>query len=615
MNKENIGQNKYHHKYGVLSNMWYILTNMFLHEPFFYLLVPLGMLSTSVMKYLWTFTSKFVIDLITNEQTSQSLYFLIVLFAIIQLSVTMLDTYFANEIFWRYIHTRFEMMYEKNRKIMSMDYQYLEDADIMDCYQKADNACNTNREGIEGMMHVIVNFSINFVAALAGIVIFSTLSPAIVFVMAVLAVINFMIQNYANKKAKKTVWDSLATWGRKHDYMQKTTTDFASAKEVRMYALREWLLKKYRQLNEIRYKAQKENEKILFSSTLSYNILWAAAQIFLYVWLIQNVISKKLTVGEFTLYLTSAVTLFESLKRVLTEISNLFSRSLEVDDFRSFLNIQCNETDQGEQVPDKNEYSFTFHNVSFQYPKSKKYALKGLNLTIKAGERLAVVGLNGAGKSTMIKLLLRLYEPTEGEILLNGVDIKKYNKQSYYRLFAPVFQDFSIFAFPINENVSMKSPKETEKERAEQALIKAGLEEKITELPKGSDTELLKIIYEDGTDLSGGEKQKLALARALYKNAPVVVLDEPTAALDALAESRLYQDFDKLIGEKTAIYISHRLSSTKFCSKVAMFQDGELTEYGTHKSLLELNEAYAKLFHLQAQYYVEDEKKEAAFHE
>ena len=146
MNKENIGQNKYHHKYGVLSNMWYILTNMFLHEPFFYLLVSLGMLSTSVMKYLWTFTSKFVIDLITNEQTSQSLYFLIVLFAIIQLSVTMLDTYFANEIFWRYIHTRFEMMYEKNRKIMSMDYQYLEDADIMDCYQKADNACNTNTE-------------------------------------------------------------------------------------------------------------------------------------------------------------------------------------------------------------------------------------------------------------------------------------------------------------------------------------------------------------------------------------------------------------------------------------------------------------------------------------
>ena len=275
----------------------------------------------------------------------------------------------------------------------------------------------------------------------------------------------------------------------------------------------------------------------------------------MYVWLIQNVISKKLTVGEFTLYLTSAVTLFESLKRVLAEISNLFSRSLEVDDFRSFLNIQCNETDQGEQVPDRKKYSFTFHNVSFQYPKSEKFALKGLNLTIKAGERLAVVGLNGAGKSTMIKLLLRLYEPTEGEILLNGVDIKKYNKQSYYRLFAPVFQDFSIFAFPINENVSMKSPKETEKERAEQALIKAGLEEKITELPKGSDTELLKIIYEDGTDLSGGEKQKLALARALYKNAPVVVLDEPTAALDALAESRLYQDFDET-NKKKPLFIS-----------------------------------------------------------
>lgn len=615
MNKESISKNKYHHKYGILSNTWYILKKMFHHEPFFCFLIPLGMFSTTVMKYLWTFISKFVIDLVTGEQTNQSLYYLIALFVAIQLLVTMLDTYFTNEIFWRYIHTRFEMMYDKNMKVMSMNYQYLEDSDVMDCYQKADNACNTNREGIEGMMHVIVNFSVNLTVSLAGILIFSTLNPVIVLVMAILAAINFMIQNYANKKAKETVWDSLATWSRKHAYMQRTTTDFDSAKEIRMYALRRWLLKKYQQINETRYKAQKENEKITFSSTLSYHILWAAAQIFLYAWLIQSIILKRLTIGEFTLYLTSATTLFESLKRVLAEINNLFARSLEVDDFRSFFSIQDGKADQGEQVPDMKEYSFIFHDVSFKYPKSEKYALKRLNLTIEAGERLAVVGLNGAGKSTMIKLLLRLYEPTEGEILLNGVNIKKYNKQSYYRLFAPVFQDFSVFAFPMNENVSMKSPEKTNKECAENALINAGLGEKIRELPKGSDTELLKIIYEDGIDLSGGEKQKLALARALYKNAPVVVLDEPTAALDALAESQLYQDFDKLIGKKTAVYISHRLSSTQFCNKVAMFQDGELKEYGTHKSLLELNGIYANLFHIQAQYYIENAKKEAAFHD
>ena len=244
--------------------------------------------------------------------------------------------------------------------------------------------------------------------------------------------------------------------------------------------------------------------------------------------------------------------------------------------------------------------------ILFKYPKAEKYALKNLNLTLKAGERLAVVGLNGAGKSTFIKLLLRLYEPTEGEIFLNGVNIKEYSKTSYYRVFAPVFQDVNLFAFPLAEYVSMQAPDNTDKELSEKCLIDAGLGEKLAELPKGVDSELLKIIYDDGIDLSGGEKQKLALARALYKDAPVVVLDEPTAALDALAESKLYGDFDKLIGGKTAVYISHRLSSTRFCNEVAMFKDGEMVEHGTHRELLDKGGAYAEMFHIQAQYYVDN---------
>ena len=222
------------------------------------------------------------------------------------------------------------------------------------------------------------------------------------------------------------------------------------------------------------------------------------------------------------------------------------------------------------------------------------------------------MGLNGAGKSTFIKLLLRLYEPTEGEILLNGVDIRRYNKRSYYRLFAPVFQDVELFAFPLAENVSMQSPEKTDKRRAENCLNAAGFADKLAKLPHGVDTEILKVIHDDGVDLSGGEKQKLALARALYKDAPVVVLDEPTAALDAIAESRLYNDFDRLTGGKTAVYISHRLSSTQFCNNVAMFRDGELCEYGTHENLMRKNGEYAEMFRLQAQYYVDGEVPENA---
>lgn len=605
-------QNPQHKEYGLFSNMYFILRNMLKYEPHFYILIPLGVLCAPVMKYLWNFISKFVIDMITSEGSGMQLLWLLVGFSVIQIIASMLNTYVQGEIWWRYIHVRFEMMCDKNVKVMTIDYQNLEDADVMDCYQKAGNACNNNNQGIEGMMHEIVNFINSCVIVLVGLLILGTMNPLVVFIMIALAAVNFAIRNYTNAKAKKTVWDPLATWWRKHNYIQNTTTDFKVAKEIRMYQLRGWLLNKFQEINDTRYQAQKENSKLwLFTSNCS-EVLWAVAQVAVYAWLIYSLVQGRLTIGNFSLYLTCAATFFQYLNTLLENVNNLLARNREVDDFRSFLALDGQEDESGEQVPNQQEYEFTFKDVSFQYPKSEAFALKNLNLTIKAGERLAVVGLNGAGKSTMIKLLLRLYEPTQGEILLNGVNVKKYKKCSYYEIFAPVFQEVQLFAFPIAENVSMKSPEETDKKRSENSLKAAGLTEKLKSLPAGVDTELLKIIYDDGIDLSGGEKQKVALARALYKDAPVVILDEPTAALDALAESKLYQDFDALIGGKTAVYISHRLSSTQFCSNVAMFLDGELVEYGTHKSLMEQDGEYASMFRIQAQYYVEHPESEVA---
>ncbi|MBO7334694.1 MAG: ABC transporter ATP-binding protein, partial [Lachnospiraceae bacterium] len=322
-------------------------------------------------------------------------------------------------------------------------------------------------------------------------------------------------------------------------------------------------------------------------------------------WLVYLIVNKSLTLGNFSLYLGTSATFFGYILSVLSNVSEIFAKSREVDDFRSFLDIDKDEDDKGIKVPKFDSYEFKFENVSFKYPKAEKYALKNLSITVKAGERLAVVGLNGAGKSTFIKLLLRLYDPTEGRILLNGTDIKEYDRNSYYDLFGAVFQDINLFAFPLSENVSMEISQKTDKDKAKEALEAAGLKEKLDSLDKGIDTEILKIIYDDGVDMSGGEKQKLALARALYKDAPVAVLDEPTSALDALAEAKLYKDFDKLIGGKTAVYISHRLSSTQFCNHVAMFKEGELVEYGTHESLLKAGGPYSEMFNVQAQYYIE----------
>lgn len=599
-------KNPYHREYGLFSNIRYLCKAMVRFQPKLPFMILLGMIGEPFMQYLWTFLSKFIIDVITENGGVDRLLRIILIFAVLQLATQMIGTYRNRDMWTRFIGVRFGLMSMKNQKVMTMRYQYLEDADVMDCYQKASQACNNNDNGVEGLLRSLSNCLIDLAVTVAGILILGTLHPGIVAIMLAMSLLNFAVRDRVNKTAKERVWDQLATWWRKEFYMQDTTTNFDAAKDIRMFGLKDWLLTKYRELQKIRYDKEKENAKIWFVATVCRNVMSVAAMGAVYVWLIAGVVRGEITPGNFSLYLASSMTFYRYVFNVLRGMGDLLAKSREVDDFRSFMDFAGDDTDDGEEVPVAASYEFTFKNVSFRYPKADGYALKNLSLTIAPGERLAVVGLNGAGKSTFIKLLLRLYEPEEGEILLNGVNVNRYARESYYRLFAPVFQDVELFAFPLSENISMQEPQATDKDRAFECLVKSGLEEKVKELTAGVDTEVLKVIHDDGTDFSGGEKQKIALARALYKDAPVVVLDEPTAALDALAESKLYQDFDKLIGEKTAVYISHRLSSTQFCSHVAMFEEGKLVEYGTHKELLEQDGAYAKMFHTQAQYYVED---------
>lgn len=249
------------------------------------------------------------------------------------------------------------------------------------------------------------------------------------------------------------------------------------------------------------------------------------------------------------------------------------------------------------------EYQIEFKHVSFRYPGSKEYALKDFSMKLKIGEKLAIVGRNGSGKTTMIKLLCRLYDPDEGEILLNGVDIRKFRHEEYVTLFSVIFQDYTLIDLLLSENVAASHEVDVDKVR--KCLKDSGFGKRLLELPKGIETYLYKGYTDEGVEISGGEAQKIAIARALYKNAPFVLLDEPTAALDPVAESEIYTNFDKIVGKKTAIYISHRLSSCKFCDKIAVFKDGSLIQYGTHASLLAQEDGeYAKMWNKQAKYYV-----------
>lgn len=249
-----------------------------------------------------------------------------------------------------------------------------------------------------------------------------------------------------------------------------------------------------------------------------------------------------------------------------------------------------------------NDYCIEFQDVSFKYPGEEEYSLRHVSLTFKNGKRLALVGMNGSGKTTFIKLLCRLYDPTEGVILLNGIDIKKYNYDEYAAIFSVVFQDFSLFANSIGQNVAAQV--DVDSLLANKCLAEAGFLERLEQLPKGLDTFLYKDIDETGIEPSGGEAQKIALARALYKHAPFIVLDEPTAALDPIAEQEIYEKFNTIAGSKTVVYISHRLSSCRFCDSIVVFDHGKIIERGTHEKLIEHDGVYRTLWNAQAQYYV-----------
>ena len=241
--------------------------------------------------------------------------------------------------------------------------------------------------------------------------------------------------------------------------------------------------------------------------------------------------------------------------------------------------------------------------MSFRYPGRVDWALKNVSMKFKVGRRLAIVGENGSGKTTFIKLLCRLYDPQEGEILLNGIDIRKYNYRDYMQIFSVVFQDFQLLSQPLGENVAGSA--KYDRARATKALMDAGFGDRLAAMPKGLDTMLYKDFAEDGVEVSGGEAQKIAIARALYKDAPFIILDEPTAALDPIAEAEIYEKFNAISGDRTAIYISHRLSSCRFCDEIAVFSDGQVIQQGTHETLLAQETGkYAELWHAQAQYYI-----------
>lgn len=605
-----------HTYYGLLKNIKFLAKKVWQYRPILALMMLCGAFTQSIMRYLWGYIGKFLIDIVQMQNSVQSknlqpLFILVAGIAIVELIAIGGNTIISNKIGIRINYVRFRMITEKNEKLLSMNYQMLERPHILNLHDRASNAVGGDWHGVGSMMNRAYHMAAMVVTMIVSATTIIILDPRIILVLTLAMLLNYASQRWSIRDDKVHFWDKVGTIRRKMDYMERCSQDFDYAKDIRLFSLQPWLLQKQKEIQKEYMKKYAKSRNFWLRHSYIYSTTTLFASFVMYYILVTQVLKENVTIGNFTLYLGLCSAFSSALSDFYDNFGQMQYASNLTNDYRTFMDLEMEQEENFLDISVLGDtYNFEFKDVCFCYEGAKEDTIKHLNLQFPAGQKLAIVGLNGAGKTTFIKLLLRLYDVTSGEILVNGVNVNRFKRGDYYKLFAPIFQNVELFAFPLAENVSMKDPGNTDKQRAEICLIKAGLEEKVHSLPKGVDTEILKVLHEDGLDLSGGEKQKLALARALYKDAPVIVLDEPTAALDALAEYELYRNFDNIIGDKSSIYISHRLSSTRFCDMIALFVEGQVVEYGTHAELLNKDGEYARMFKVQAQYYEVNNEKE-----
>jgi ATP-binding cassette subfamily B protein len=407
------------------------------------------------------------------------------------------------------------------------------------------------------------------------------------------------------------MWQKTAVARRRMSYIGRQTTDFSAGKDIRLYGLR-------RMFTKIFKAALKENEHHLNEvqwwyclGTMTGEVMAFLRDSLAYVYLIYQIAEGKMTVSDFVFY-TSLVAGFGSWFRTLSlELQDLVWGAYAFRDIRQCFDVKnkwkkSGGEKAGFQRTEHEPVDIELRNVSFNYPGDEKPAISNINLKIEKGEKLALVGLNGAGKTTLVKLLCGFYQPTEGEILVNGIPIFEYDRDEYYSMISAVFQDTQILPVSIAGNISARRAESTDSGRVRECLSLSGLDEKTAKLPDGENTLLVKELSPEATDLSSGEKQKLLLARALYKEARFLILDEPTASLDPIAENDIYLKYKDLARDKTSLFISHRLSSTRFCDRIILMENGRITEEGTHDSLMEAGGAYAHMFEVQSHYYREE---------
>lgn len=573
--------------------------------PMFFPLMTFQMLCDILKPFIGVYISPLIVDGIINKETPEKLFFYVgillggefLLIVLNQLATSTLGKY--QERLDNYFRER------TSAHAMELDYQLTEDKKALEQLEKANTGMSWYSGGVYGISDQIFRFVGN-VIKIAGFSVVIAMEMPILLVVIVSYVVISAFLSVKTNKVELEAFGKLSKINRLFGYFGWEIVDFRYGKDVRLYEASDMLVNKWDtyQLGSI------NTWKWQSGATMKYSITGTVLDVlrclFTYGYAGLMAIQGVISPGVFTQMIESAGGLDATLGGIVWNVTELFKRCNYAYEYILFEKYPQALPKGGRKVSD-GLHRIEFKNVEFSYPGTEKKVLNGINLVIEPGERLSLVGLNGAGKTTLVKLLCRLYDPTGGQILIDGVDIREYEYEEYMKIFAPVFQDFKLFGFSVLENICLEDIgklDDIKKDKAVKMLEMTGLMDSVDGWSKGTDTRIFKVFEEDGVEPSGGEQQKMAIARALYKDSPVVILDEPTAALDPIAEYEIYRRFDSLVDSRTAVYISHRLSSCRFCDHIAVFSEGRVAEYGTHDELVNVaGGLYAKMFEAQAQYY------------
>lgn len=563
----------------------------------------------SINSFAYAYVIKVAVAAIENKKTYEEMILDVLLISIVAFLIS-LGRRILDPVFW-YKGDRIAtiMRHQMSIRTLEMDYEILERPETQDAAEKASRYLG-NWSGAMGLVNRGFYFLQYLLSFLIASTIIFTVNWLLIFVICFLSIFKIVAENKNQKREKRELTDKTPPIWRRINYATTIASNLTIGKDLRVYAMDDFINQERNLATNEYIDIYNKNSKKNVLYKIFTNFITLFDTLFLYGFMIDQVINHGMDIAVFTFMVSSVYTLTNSLQSVIRENGYVLRNSLETKEYRQFMEmdyVKANETDD----IIANEVEVEFQNVYYSYYLQDGYVLEDVSFKIKKGEKVALVGYNGAGKTTLVKLLSGLYHPTKGRILINNIDISTLKRESLQKLISLVFQDALMYAFEVAENVAMKTSENVDYDKAQDILKLVELDKKVDKLPNKIKTCITRELDETGIELSGGENQKLALARAMYKNAPLYVLDEPTSAMDALNEAHMYQNFNKIIQGNSAIFISHRLSSTKFCDRIIFIDKGKIKEVGTHDELMRIDGEYKKIFSMQANYYQEgsDESK------